>query len=489
MEYLRRRMEAMERELLSERERARGAENLLKQQELLRAEVESHLKALSEQMRQQKAVQDLEESKQSSQGRVAALEQRLDEMHKTWASLLKESVSGGGGPGGSQVCDALAALQVEVAGLRKCIQSAPDLLSSDIGELRSLVSALARTRSEDEALKREQVREMIAAFGDSMGLRLREIGERLREEICAHQERLEEADKERRALALTIEEQRQSDALERRKDKESSQERLDSRLLGLESSLRDLQQGQAASSGAAHELRELAQSIHSILTLPEKAKDEILAGLEAEKRDLMAALRERTEACRAASEERRNAERKLEESLDESLRHLEAERSEHRKTRERAADLERTVSGMKAESERLSRVEAERDELLASLAEESERLRSQISDRRKSEEGWEARLIEERSACQAEREKRLQAEGAAADLRGQTAALGEHISRLLREGEAAESRASGWQKEREELLSQLRKKEEMVAMLSSTFRNLLKAPAAARANPPLDRPE
>src|SRR3990172_6724670 len=61
MEYLRNRMELMERELFRAKERATASEEALKQQDALRGEVETQLKQISRQIQQEKLVQRLEE--------------------------------------------------------------------------------------------------------------------------------------------------------------------------------------------------------------------------------------------------------------------------------------------------------------------------------------------------------------------------------------------------------------------------------------------
>ena len=57
-----------------------------------------------------------------------------------------------------------------------------------------------------------------------------------------------------------------------------------------------------------------------------------------------------------------------------------------------------------------------------------------------------------------------------ADLRGQVATLSAHMTRALQD----KATQASWDQERQELLATLKKKEEMIAMLSNTFQNLIK---------------
>ena len=92
-DFFQRRLESLERELAVERERAVTAQNAIQYQEKLRSEVEAHLKSLTEQLRREKAERDNEETKSHARGRIDALEKRLDEMHQSMMSLLKDAIA------------------------------------------------------------------------------------------------------------------------------------------------------------------------------------------------------------------------------------------------------------------------------------------------------------------------------------------------------------------------------------------------------------
>ena len=63
---------------------------------------------------------------------------------------------------------------------------------------------------------------------------------------------------------------------------------------------------------------------------------------------------------------------------------------------------------------------------------------------------------------------------AAFDARGQMGALAEQTARSLQERDAALARYSDWEKERQRLLDAIRKKDDMISLLSATFQGALK---------------
>ena len=493
MEYLRQRMEAMERELAIERERARGAESLIKQQESLRNEVETQLKAMSDQMRQQKALQESEEERRASRGRVEALEKRLDEMHQSWASLLKDTIGRrdvglAAAAGGIEKLDAsLAGLKDEFSSLKESIAAQP----KSPPEARApgpLVPAPSPAHDEGERLTREQLHETVAGLGDMIIARMKDIGSRLAQESGRQNERLEQLTRERAALASAIERQREEARQEALRERAAVQRQLDEQMQGIQQAMTAISERQGAASDALGQVQRLSEAVHEILRQPDKAKDQILQGIEQEKRDLMKALKERTEQLRAYTIERREIERSLGESLMELNRQLESERASHQSTRAQIAGLERSIDALQAEGAlrrgeleakdaRFKQLAAERDALVQALAEEAEKVRRQIEERARGDTAWEEKVSQAQQTALGAREKLGQAEQASADLRAQVQTLADHLSRLLREKETIESRYGQWEKERGELEEQLRKKDEMVAMLSATFRNLLKKPA------------
>ncbi|MFI5348447.1 MAG: hypothetical protein ACHQ2Z_02795, partial [Elusimicrobiota bacterium] len=62
MDFFQRRVESLERELALERERAQTAKSVLAYQESLKNEVDSHLKALTDQLKREKLERDGEEA-------------------------------------------------------------------------------------------------------------------------------------------------------------------------------------------------------------------------------------------------------------------------------------------------------------------------------------------------------------------------------------------------------------------------------------------
>ena len=72
-----------------------------------------------------------------------------------------------------------------------------------------------------------------------------------------------------------------------------------------------------------------------------------------------------------------------------------------------------------------------------------------------------------------EKEARLQAEQTISDLRAQSQTISDHMARVLREKEGADAEFAQWAQDREKLQAQLRKKDEMIGMLSSTFKNII----------------
>lgn len=310
--FLQRRLESLEQDLNDERERAQAAQNLMQQQQALRGEVDEQLKALSEQLRREKNEKENLETRSHDQGRIDALEKRLDEMHQTWAAILKDSL----GPKSSQ------------------------------------------------------------------------------------------------------------------------------------------------------------------------AKDEALARLEQENRELAKALGERSEALRRYVMERRQVEESMGQSLMTLHGELSAEREKTRAAPRRISDLEHEAASLKDRLEdaqaalarqqereatllaerdqRIALLVSERDALSKSLLAEAGKLRSQLDERRTSEEKLTQRINEEMI-------NRL----AVAELRGQIATLSEHMARALQEKDAALKLSESWRTEREQLLAALQKKEEMLAMLSTTFQGML----------------
>ncbi|MBI5631157.1 MAG: hypothetical protein HY921_09775 [Elusimicrobia bacterium] len=155
MSFLERRLEALEGELAVERERAQSAQNLLKQQDAIRQEVETHLKSLTDQLRREKLERESEETKAHARGRVDALERRLDEMHQSWLSLIKESLSQreaqsqAASAAQATLAQEQAALKAEIAGAMALAKERGSL--QDKLDLGSELASLARKFEEFKA--------------------------------------------------------------------------------------------------------------------------------------------------------------------------------------------------------------------------------------------------------------------------------------------------------------------------------------------------
>lgn len=370
--FLQRRLESLEQDLNDERERAHSAQSLLAQQENMRSEVDAQLKAISDQIRREKAERENLETRSHDQGRIDALEKRLDEMHQTWASILKESLG------------------------RK----------DAVGEKTALLETFERQSHE---MRQASMREQLA-----------------------------------------------------------QQAHFNAQIAELLSRLDALKEDRVGSAALADELKTLI-----LKSLPQ-SKGEIIARLEAENKELLKAVHERGEALRQYAAERRQVEESMGKSLMALNGELSAEREKARSVPRLTAELEHEAAALKdrlsdafaaltRQEQRIASLVAERDELSKSLIDEAGRLRQQIDERRASEERLTHRINEEMS-------NRL----AVAELRSQIATLTEHMAKALQEKDAALKMGEGWRGEREQLLSALRKKEEMLAMLSTTFQGMLK---------------
>jgi hypothetical protein len=116
---------------------------------------------------------------------------------------------------------------------------------------------------------------------------------------------------------------------------------------------------------------------------------------------------------------------------------------------------------------------AERDELARALVAEADKVRRAIEERRDAAAADDARLTELRQ----EAGRRASAEAAAADARSQMGTLAEQTARALQERDSVLARFSEWEKERQRLTEIIRKKDEMISLLSSTFQGALKKPS------------
>ncbi|TBR23959.1 hypothetical protein EPO15_05010, partial [bacterium] len=439
LEYMRQRMEVIERELIKERERALASESMMKQQEALRGEVEGQLKKIGEQLRSEKATRDLSDENSAHKGRVEALERRLDDMHKTWADLLKDAFSRQEDaraqliPEVRAFTDSMGALREDVralgAGFHRLEEEAASqkALSREVSALRDDLPLSTKRREDEERGLRDELRAHAARLGEQLVERLAGMDRRLAEELKAHESRLEAMARERAALEDALEEERTRSRSELAKERAALQALFNEQVAGLERSVAALADRQGAASDSLELLHSLSEKVHAILAQPQKAKDQMLQELETEKRDLMAALKSRTEQLRSYSLERREVERSLGEGLMEAHRQVEAERAKVEAERQRAAAFEQGLRALEAQlalsqadvkdrEGRAAALSGERDGLLAALAEQAAQVRRQIDDRGEADRAWEARVLELQRRVNEERAAKLASAERAAEL-------------------------------------------------------------------------
>jgi hypothetical protein len=485
MEFLQRRLETLERDLALERERAQTAQSLLGHQESLKNEVDAHLKALTEQLKREKLERDGDEARSHSRGRVEALEKRLDEMNSTFAQLLKEAVaSRDGGPSS-------AALAAELSAFRGALKDGMDGVARWRAELRELSALAPQVQSLAERLPQDE-----KLFEESVGRRLDEFSARLtrsledwkraqdgeRGELDA---RVEALARERGDLGRAWEAQARVLREEQFKDRVARETEVSRQVAALASRLEELTAAQQGAGRGADEVRRDLERVLLVLTATPKAKDAVISELEAEKEELARLARDRQEALRRFADERRAVEKSLGDGLLELTGRLEDERARTRAaeaaaaarlgeletSKARASDLERAVADREARASQLS---AERDELARALVAEADKVRRGLVERRSADEEAEKRVMELRRLLGEEAARRASAEGAASDARGQMSALAEQLARALQERDATLARFSDWEKERQRLLDVIRKKDEMISLLSATFQGALK---------------
>ncbi|MBI3550467.1 MAG: hypothetical protein HY078_15625 [Elusimicrobia bacterium] len=487
VEYLRRRMEVIERELKLERERTRSAEDLLRTQDSARGEVDKQLKTLLDQLKQEKQEKETAELQSRSRGRIDALEQRLDEMHRTWAGLLSQAIDKREArePDSDAAREELGALRKELESMKQAFSEVPAKIVPELAELKAQLPKTAASREEGDRHLGDSVRDLIARFAQTMTDRLGDMDRKLSLELEKHKERVDAVATERSLMQQAIEEQRHHVRQEYSKQQIQHQEQYSEHAGELAKSMARLGEAQENTGRDVGALKEAVEKLQQFLGRPEKAKDQLMRDLEQEKADLAKALRDRTEQLRAYSMERREVERSMGESLMEINRQLEAERAKHQAYESQIAELKAQIQGFNQDHEvgrrtaeaveaRFASLAAERDELARALKSESEKVQAHLASMQEAEKALEAREAERVKETAEERQRRQAVEQQAAELRAQIQTLTDHITKALRDKDRAESQAAGWVKERDELLSTLRKKDEMIAMLSATFQNMLK---------------
>jgi chromosome segregation ATPase len=500
VEYMRHKLESLERELIRSKEEATSAKNLLEHQEKLRGEVESHLKSISAELKREKELRDLEETKQQSAGRVEALEKRLDEMHASWAGLLKDAIQNQEAGRESvaprlesvtteftAVRDEIGRLKDELSAVRKALAPVDDL-AAEVDSLRRAVPESNRRRALEDKALRDELAGLADRLGETVTQRLEAIDKRIAREVHENQDRLSSIQRERDAVREAVEEQHHRIRQEHLKERTALEEQFSRRVDELKQSLESFGERQSASADLLSKLHRLSDDVHAIISRPSSAKDQMVADLEREKRDLLLALKQRGEELRSYTLERRDVEHSLGESLMDANRELELERAKHRELEEKISaqqgEIERlkgeaalAEEGGRAKDERYAQLAEERDRLAQALAEEAAKVSAQIDSRTDSDRRWEARILDMQKRVDDEREKRLKTEESTSALRDQINTLSEHLSRVLKEKERTEHQYGEWLRERENIQASLKKKDEMIGMLSSTFQNLLKKPA------------
>lgn len=485
MDFFQRRVEALERELALERERAQTAQTLLGQQEALKSEVDAHLRAISEQLKREKKERDGEEARTHARGRIESLEKRLDEMNATFAQLLREAVSRRDeGP-------SAGALAAELAAMRAALKDGMDGVARWRGELRELAAVVPQVEALGARLQQDE-----KSFEQSLGRRLDEFAARLsrslEESMRAQElersrleERVEAMSRERAELSRLWDEQSRRAREELVKERAAREASFSRQVEDLGRALQELGAGQRESDRRAEEAKQALERVVLALAASPKAKDELLAQAEAEKGELLAALRERQETLRRFAEERRAVEKSLGDSLVRMTAELEEERARTRAADARAAERQGELETLKARladkeracGDRELRIESlaqERDGLAAALAGELERQRRAQDASRAAAQLQERKLEDSTRRAEEEEARRVSAETAAAELRAQLSALAEQVARTLREKDAVTARFADWEKERLRFLETLRKKDEMISLLTSTFQGALK---------------
>jgi len=501
VEYMRHRLDSMERELIRSKEQATSAKNMLDHQEKLRLEVENHLKSISAELKREKQLRDSEDDKLQSAGRVEALEHRLDEMHASWAGLLRDAIQGQEATRESvaprldnvagefaTVRDEIVRLKDELVTIRKALAPVDDL-AGEVDSLRRTLPETTRRRAIEDKALRDELGGMAERLGETISQRLEAIDRRIAQELHANQDRLSAIQRERDTLRETIDEQHHRIRQEHLKERTALEDQFNHRIDELKESLDSYGERQSGAADALSKLHRLSDEMHGIISRPQAAKDQMVADLEREKRDLMRALKARSEELRSYTLERREVEHSLGESLMDASRSQELERAKHRQLEERIASQQGEIESLKAaatlrdeelrqKDERFQQLAEERDKIVQALAEEASKVSNQIDARTDSDRRWESKILDMQKRVDDEREKRLQIEESTSALRDQVNTLTEHLSRVLKEKERTEQHYGEWLKEREGIQNSLKKKDEMIGMLSSTFQNLLKKPTS-----------
>lgn len=490
MDFFQKRLESLERDLAVERERASSAQALLHQQEALKAEVDSHLKSLTDQLRREKNEKEGAESASRAAGRVEALERRLDEMNATFATLLKEAVSRQS-PGAAIV--PVEALGAELTVFRRTIKDVMEQVQRWREEMRGLpdivpeIRAVAARIPEDERRFEELIERRLAELSNKLAGTLGDWERRHEAELRRQDDRLKSLVDERAAMARLWEEQGGAIRAEFLKERIHRETEVSDQVATLAKKLDEAGRAQQESAAGAAGMRESLDRVVKILTQTPKAKDEVIVELEAEKAALVKAMRERRDELVRFAEDRRAVEKSMGDSLVELTGELEKERARTRSAEARANAAAGGVEALKARVEDLERslaerdsrslsLSAERDELTRSLVAESEKVRAAVEARTASDERWHQRLLELQRKVEDETARASAESASTGDLRAKIATMSEHMARAFQERDAVVARFADWERERQRYMDALKQKDGMITMLSTAFQGALKKP-------------
>lgn len=476
MDFLTRRLESIERELQVERERSSAAQSLLEQQDTLRGQVESQLKGLTDQLRREKADKDNEENRSHSRGRIDALEKRLDEMHQTWAALLKDAVAGASGGGRPEE---LAQIRDQLARLRDSMAQLPPAMAE-------LHDWAARAPGSELRLE-ERLGTLVTRLSGALHDQISEWDRRRGLELERTHEGLRALERERGALQEAWEGEARAMRGRDAQERQLQEKRLADKIKELDLSLSQVKEGQSAIGKDSEELRGLMTRAVEALTAAPKARDQVIAELEEENRSVVNSLKERGESMRRFAEERRQIEASMGASLVELTGAVEAERERGRAGAREISELRQERAGLQDRLDAAQRTlqekdilleaaRGERDTLLRSVVEQAGQLRAQVEQSLASQAANDLQIRQIQAAAAQTSQRAAEEAAGASDLKAKLTVLSQELARMIQERDGSSGRQAAWEGERAQLLEALRKKEEMLGLLSSTFQNLIKKP-------------
>jgi chromosome segregation ATPase len=298
-------------------------------------------------------------------------------------------------------------------------------------------------------------------------------------------DRLEAMSRERSDLSRSWEMQTRSQREEQFKERQTRENEFAKQVAMLSAQITDLAKTRRDADPGQKAIEENLQRILSILTQTPQAKDLVVLQLETEKAELIKAIKERHEALQEFAQERRDVEKSMGDGLMALTRELEEERARTRaeqargnarqgeidKLNGRLADLEQAVTDRDM---RIKHLIAEREDLAHALATEADKVHAGHKERLAVVNAIELQMTDLRKQLEEETTRRTAAEGAATMARSQMNALAEQTARSLQERDTIVARFSDWEKERQRLAEIIRKKDEMIGLLSSTFSGALK---------------